>query len=206
MVPSVARRRVLSLKLLKCILYIAQIAFFVVIGFLTWRSYELLQQQNNLLHKPIVGVSDIDYLRHFEDLQNKGFENLKYVSVVFRIENVGSLPAKQLRMKTVGKFGNTTLPFREDNTNESGAVIVPGMSFSNTARISKKLLTSLLNKSSERLVYTVAISYRDWDDINEYKYNQEFEVEAIQREPLRLTFSLRSGNISINGIKTAGVR
>ena len=103
------------------------------------------------------------------------------------------MPAKKCKVKTTGKIGNTTLPFTEDEKASKGVVLIPNAKVTNVATLSKNTLDRLIEKE-EKLIYTVELSYSDWEDYEKYEYPSYYEIAVTQKSPLNLTIRAVSGN------------
>jgi len=168
---------------LKITVDILQIIFFVIIGSSTVISLILSYKQNKLIFKPVIGITDVRTTRIFLGQEDK-LENVKGVIIQFVIENVGNLPAKNLKIKTTGKLGNTILPHTEGK-NSDGVHIIPNAKYLNEATIGIDIIRKMIEDKT-KLIYTVELSYADWENYTQYSYPLFFEIYVTKKEPLNL--------------------
>lgn len=161
---------------------VAQVLFFLVVSCGTIYNAYFLTQQSRLIYKPVLGVVEVKTTRMFdkEDI----LDNIKAVKIDFIIENRGNLPAKNVRIKTTGKIGNTVLPYTESDQKE-GIILIQNVKVTNTATISKDVLNKMIQED-EKLIYTVELSFSDWDN-HDYGYASKFEIYVTNKEPLTLS-------------------
>lgn len=100
------------------------------------------------------------------------------------MENTGNLPAKNFKIKTTGKIGNTVLPYTETENNE-GIVLIQNTKVTNSATIGKSTIKRLVEKE-EKLIYTIELSYSDWENYKDYNYPSRFEIYVLSKSPLEL--------------------
>ncbi|MCK4377462.1 MAG: hypothetical protein KAV97_04525 [Actinomycetia bacterium] len=167
----------------------SQMIFYVVIGTCTAYNLWLTRKQSNLVFKPFIGVMDIKTTRMLIDINKKDvYENVKCVKIDFVIKNVGNLPAKNFKIKTIGKIGNIILPHEEDKKNEGGTIL-PQQVLINTAIIGKDVIDGLVERK-EKLRYEVELFYSDWENYQQYNYSSYFDIFVINKNPLHLASSM----------------
>jgi archaellum component FlaF (FlaF/FlaG flagellin family) len=131
---------------------------------------------------PFVGVVDAKTHKSLEGPDT--YDNVKGAQVDFVIQNTGSTPAKNLTVEVRGRMGNTVLPYNE-YPNKMGTILFPGASGTSTVKIGKGQLDQLI-AGRDRLIYTVKLSYTDWEGNKKYSLEQKFEVAVSAKEPLTL--------------------
>jgi hypothetical protein len=120
---------------LTTVLKAAQIFFYIIISSCTIYSLALNLKQTKLIYKPVVGVVDAKITKMLNGTEDT-FENVMSVLLKFGVENVGTLPAKDVIINSSGRIGNTFLP-PEDHEDEEGIILIPHAKVWNTARIEK---------------------------------------------------------------------
>jgi hypothetical protein len=170
---------------MKNLLNILQIIFYVVISICTIYNLWFTRVQSNLIFKPIIGVVDIKTTRLLGDIDGKDvYENVKAVKIDFIIKNTGNLPAKNFKIKNIGKIGNTILSY-EKAKEDKGVTLIPPNVLINTATIDDNVIRRLV-ENKEKLIFKVELFYSDWDDYKKYNYSSYFEVLVITKNPLNL--------------------
>lgn len=168
---------------------ILQIIFYLVVGFSTIYNLWFTRMQSDLIFKPVIGVMDTKTWKTFTNLKDGDiYENVSSASVDFIIKNVGNLPAKNFRIKVLGKIDDVILPYKKFGEKE-GVIMLPQNTAVNTVNISKGILDKLLEKK-ERLIYKIEFFYTDWNDYKEYNYSSCFEIVINQKSPLNLVVHL----------------
>jgi len=177
---------------MKKLLNIMQIIFYVVISILTVYNLWLNRIQSNLIFKPIVGVADVKPTRILTNIDEEEdtYENVIGAKIDFVVKNVGNLFAKNIKIETTGKIGDTILPHTVKEKNK-GVIMIPQNTAVITATIGKDIIRRLVEKG-EKLIYKVEFFYTDWDDYKEYNYSSYFEVIVIKKSPLDLGFIMLS--------------
>jgi len=174
-------------KLLK----ISQMIFYLLIGICTIYNLWFTIKQSNLIFQPIIGVNDIKTTRILTNIDDEDvYENVIAAKIDFIIKNVGNLPAKNFKIKTIGKIGNNILPYEEAKEHK-GITVIPQNILVNTATISKDVINRLV-ENKEKLMYKVEFFYTDWNDYKEYNYSSYFEVFIIKKSPLNLNYKMLS--------------
>ena len=170
---------------MKKLLNVMQIIFYVAIIILTVYNLWFTRIQSNLIFKPIIGVTDVKTMKILTNIEGEDtYENVIAAKIDFEVKNVGNLPAKNFKIKTIGKIGDTILPHTVAEKKE-GVRLIPQNEVVNTATISKNTIHKLVEKG-EKLIYKVEFFYTDWDDYKEYNYSSYFEVYVIKKSPLNL--------------------
>jgi len=170
---------------MKKLLDILKIIFYVVIGICTVYNLWFTNVQSNLIFKPIIGVVDIKTTRLLGDIDGKDvYENVKAVKIDFIIKNTGNLPAKNFKIKNIGKIGDTILSYKKAKEGK-GVTLIPTNVLINTANIDNKVIHRLV-ENKEKLIFKIELFYSDWDDYKEYNYSSYFEVIVIKKSPLNL--------------------
>lgn len=167
---------------------VGQLVFYIIIAGTAIYNLYIANRQSKLIFKPVVGVVEVKTTRHVANLSEgskASYDSVRYATVAFVIKNVGNLPAKNLKTLVRGKLGDTNLAYTEKNKDKPGVVLIQNAEVTNRARISKSTLETLLKKK-KRLIYTVKISYTDWEEYNNYDYSTSYEVTMIRKEPLTL--------------------
>ena len=162
---------------------IIQVIFFFIIIVCTVYNLRISIRQTNLIFKPVIGVIGVNIEPEFEENKADIYENVENATITFRIKNTGNLPAKDFKVKTAGKLGNTTLPHTEDS--KAGGILVQNVGAVNTTTISKEIIKKLVEEE-ERLIYTVQLSYSDWEDYEKYDYKNMYEIYLISKKPFKL--------------------
>ena len=170
---------------------ILKIIFYLVVTFCTIYSLWLTMEQSDLIFKPVIGVMDSKTWKTFSNTKDGDiYENISSARTDFIIRNVGNLPAKDFRIKVIGKIGDVILPHKQFEE-KGGIIMLPQNTAVNTVNISKDILDKLLEKK-ERLIYKIEFFYTDWNDSKEYNYSSYFEVFINQESPLNLGVQLIS--------------
>ena len=148
------------------------------------KQTDLTVRQTDLIFKPVVGIVSAKAIRVRPPETELTYENIAQAKLQFGIKNVGNLPAKNFKLKVIGKLGKITLPHKEsfEESNE-GVVLVQGATTFNTPTIGKNVIEALVQKK-ERLFYTFDFSYSDWEEYEYYSYSVIYEVFVKQKEPL----------------------
>jgi len=161
--------------------HVAQIIFVIVISvFTAWNSY-LAYRQSKLIYRPFVGVIDVATTRFRPPNQKDTYANTTSVLVNFLLENTGSIPAKNVKIDVTGKLGNTILPRIEPSSDE-GVVVPPHAKFSNLTSIGKNELKRLVD-GGEKLIYSIKISYSDFEGYKSQEYTSYYELELVGKDP-----------------------
>jgi hypothetical protein len=113
------------------------------------------------------------------------YPNVAMVAILFTYENVGNLPVKDFESKPIGKLGNTTLPFTDPETGEKGIKLIQWGKVQNVSQLGRNEIVRLVD-GKEKLVYTVDISYSDWEGYESFNYQTSFQVVVVFKEPLTL--------------------
>ena len=165
---------------------VAQILFYLVIAITTSWSLYITRRQSDLIFKPAVGIVDAKTTRHIIPDSVDVYKNVTGATIAFTIENAGTLPAKDVKIKVRGKIGNTTLPYTETETGltEEGIVLLPKAKVFNRPKIGKRTIERMVAK--ERLIYTIQLSFTDWEDYKPYSYSVRYEVSVTKKSPLLL--------------------
>lgn len=168
---------------------VAEILFFLTIGITSVLTSHMLYQQNKLIYKPIVAITDVQTMRvadneNMDKQQKEALSNTRAAIVLFHVTNVGSLPAKNVHFEPHGKIGNTTLPFTDEYNKANGIRLLPNTKATNQAVIGADVLGRM--KKGEKLFYDVNIKYKDWEGYEEHSYMQRFEVVITSEKPLNL--------------------
>ena len=137
---------------------------------------------------PMVGVTGVRPLRFLKDAKVDNYEGVAGFKIHFQVENLGTRPAKNSRISTKGKIGNTVLPYTESE-GDAGVTIFPGVKVFNIVVVSKGTLDRLVLEK-ERLIYTVDLSYTDWEGHHKYENPQSFQVKVSEKDPLNLKIGL----------------
>jgi hypothetical protein len=145
----------------------------------------MLYRQSKIVYKPVVGITNAKTTRLLSDKTQDTYDSVTSVICKFIIENVGSLPAKNFKIKPQLKIGNTILPHSEQDENYQGTILIPKVKANNYARINKDTLNRMI-QTKERLIYTIEIFYSDWEDYQKYAYKCEYEIKILKKEPLHL--------------------
>lgn len=165
---------------MKDLLNVMQIIFYVGIIILTIYNLWFTRVQSNLIFKPIIGVVDIKTMRLLGDTDGKDvYENVKAVKIDFIIKNTGNLPAKNFKIKNIGKIGNTILSY-EKAKEDKGVTLIPPNILINTAIIDDNVIRRLV-ENKEKLIFKVELFYSDWDDYKKYNYSSYFERFLLSR-------------------------
>lgn len=168
------------------LLNVMQIIFYVGIILLTMYNLWFTRIQSNLIFKPIIGIMNVKTTRILTNINGEDtYENVIAAKIDFVLKNVGNLPAKNFKIKTIGKLGDTILPHTDDGKKE-GVRIIQQNEVINTATISKNIIQKLV-EGREKLIYKVELFYTDWDDYKEYNYSSCFEVFVTKKSPLNLS-------------------
>ena len=162
---------------------IIQVIFFFTIIVCTVYNLCISIRQTNLIFKPVIGVIGVNIEPEFEENKAETYENVVNAKIIFKISNTGNLPAKDFKIKTIGKLGNTTLPHTEDS--KAGGILVQNVVGVNTTTISKEIIKKVVEEGV-KLVYTVQLSYSDWEDYETYDYGNMYEIYLMSKTPFKL--------------------
>ncbi len=167
---------------------VVQILFSLLIGGITIYNLRLTRKYNKLIFKPLVGVVNVITARHLLlDKKDDLYDNVRGLSIEFIIKNTGTLAAKKLKIKTIGKIGDTILPIKV--TDNSGcSMILPNMPLINQAFVNKEFLDRLVN-DKERLIFKTEITYTDLEGYENYKNTEYFEILLTSKNPLNVRVS-----------------
>lgn len=171
---------------LSSIYYCFQIAFVIIISLTTIYNLCLTRKQSKLVFKPFIGVVDANITKIIDGSDT--YDNTKGVLLRFNLENVGNLPAKNVKILTVGKIGNTILPRTEADEKE-GITLAPHMKVTNSANFGRDVLVRLVEKG-ERLVFSVQLSYSDLEDYELQDYTSYYEIAVVKKDPLALALNI----------------
>ena len=172
---------------MESLLKYTQIILYLVIGIGTIYNLLLTRNLSSLIFMPSVGVIEINTTNVLTDIQQgPNYKNVSNVVVRFIIRNVGSLPAKNFKINTIGKKDSTVLSHDEPKENEGGTIF-PQQILINTANINKDLIHDLV-ENGKRLRYKIEISYSDWKNYKPYNYSSYFEVVVANKNPFVLSF------------------
>lgn len=168
-----------------------EIILYAVLAIGTIYNLYLTRRQTNLIFMPAVGIITINCINLLIDKeQGLDYENVANVIVSFVIKNVGNLPAKNFKIDTVGKIGNTILS-HEEKKRISGSTVFPQQILINTANIDKDLIEKII-KNKKRLRYKVEISYSDWKNYQKYNYSSYYEFVVANKNPFAFSFQSSS--------------
>lgn len=162
---------------------VIEVIFFVIIIVCTVYNLRLSIRQTNLIFKPVIGVIGVSVEPKIEEGKPDTYENVVNAKITFKISNTGNLPAKDFKIKTIGKLGNTTLPYTDHP--KAGGIFVQNAVGVNTTTINKDVIKKLVEEK-ERLLYTVQLSYSDWEDYEKYDYENRIEIYLISKKPFKL--------------------
>jgi len=161
-----------------------QIVFFITVSIGTIYNLYCINRQNKLIYRPVVGITDVKTTRYLKDSTTDTFENVDYVSVEFTIENVGSLPVKNFKIKPLLKIGDTILPY--EDVDYKGTGLVQKAKVKNTAIVRKDIIGRML-KTKEKLIWSIQMTYSDWENYETYSSESSYEIRVTTTEPLNVT-------------------
>ena len=113
--------------------------------------------------------------------QKDTYANTISILVNFSIENTGTIPAKNVKVDVTGKLGNTILPRIEPSSDE-GVVVPPHAKFSNLVSIGRGDLKRLV-EGGGKLIYSIKISYSDFEGYKSQEYTSYYEFELVGKDP-----------------------
>ncbi len=142
---------------------------------------------------PMVGVTGATCVKLLRDPRIQDYEGVSGYKFKCTIENTGSRPARNLRIRPIGKIGDVILPHTDFESVEKAittdVILFPGVTVINQPGITKDVLDKVVLKGG-RLVYTYELEYTDWDQARTYHHLQTFEVVVVKKDPLNLDVSL----------------
>ena len=166
------------------LLKVLQGIFFVVVSAGTLYNAYFISEHSRKIYKPVIGVFDVKTFRVLIDNDgSNNYENVKGAVLDLIFKNTGNLPAKNVKVLSKLKIGNTTLPFTERELSE-GFVLLQGGTASNRATISKQTLDKMLD--GEQLILSVDMHYTDWEEEILTTYTSSYEVQIRSKNPLDL--------------------
>lgn len=168
---------------------IVVIIFYLVVSFGTIYNIWFARKQSDLIFKPVIGVMDSKTWKTFTNTKDGDiYENVSSARTDFIIRNVGNLPAKNFRIKIIGKIGDVILPHKKFKE-KGGIIMLPQNTAVSNVNIHKDILDKLLEKK-ERLIYKVEFFYTDWNESKEYNHSSCFEIVINQKSPLNLAVQM----------------
>ena len=173
-----------SAKFKEDLVPIFQVVFYIIVGLTTVYNSYITVKHEKLIFKPVIGVSNVKAEMIIKDENSKSFNDVLYTKIIFEVKNTGSLPAKNVRIVTHGKIGNTTMSFTKSENISKGIIMVQNVTYTSIVTIGKEALIRL--HKGEKLIYNVEISYTDFEEYEKYEYPQFFEVQIIQDSPVNI--------------------
>ena len=172
-------------------LAILQAAFYIVVSVSTLFTLRITLQERRAASSPVVGIVRTQVIKALKpDATGRSYQDSGGFLVRFRIENIGSRPARNVIVRPRCRVGNTSHSFTESPRLGEGYTLFPGTPAHVEVGFGPEAIVEHVEHRTE-LGCNVYVEYSAWEEPDQRSLLvQGYDIKVPEKDPMEVQVSL----------------